>query len=657
MTKDDIAAVALSVRSLTIDAIETAAAGHPGMPLGCAELGALLYGELMHHSPDDPSWMNRDRFILSAGHGSMFLYSLLYLSGYGITLDDIKSFRRVGSRTPGHPEYGCVPGVETTTGPLGQGIGNAVGFAMAETMLAARFNTPTQKVIDHYTYCIAGDGCMMEGISGEASSLAGHLALGKLIVFYDSNHISIEGSTSLAFTEDVRKRYDAYGWHTAECDGYDAAGLREAVKAAQAETARPSLIVVHTIIGKGAPTKAGTAKVHGEALGPVEAAAAKKGLGIPEGKEFWVDPRASEFFAKRRSELKAERDAWVKLFEGWAKANPELKAEWDRFFAKPEELLAGVTLPTFAVGEKVSTRAASGKALNAIAKSVPNLIGGSADLQPSNSTAMPGMGDYSKEDRKGRVLHFGVREHAMGAIVNGLALHGGIRPFGATFLVFTDYMRGALRLAALMKLPNIYVMTHDSIYLGEDGPTHEPIEHLNSLRMIPDMEVYRPGDAQETALAWMMAMRRSEGPTILALTRQNLEVYPKADPNWQAKAARGAYIVKEADGKPEIVIVATGSEVETALKAQALASGKRVRVVSMLSRNLFLRQDKGFRDEILPPGVRTVVIEAGVASGWEVIARPEDILAINRFGESGKGPEVAAHLGFTAAALAGLVNR
>ena len=657
MTKDDVAAVALSVRSLTIDAIERAASGHPGMPMGCAELGAILYGEIMNHYPDDPTWMNRDRFILSAGHGSMFLYSLLFLSGYAITLEDIKSFRHAGSRTPGHPEYGCVPGVETTTGPLGQGISNAVGFAMAETMLAARFNTPTHKVVDHYTYCIAGDGCMMEGISGEACSLAGHLGLGKLIVFYDSNHISIEGSTSLAFTEDVRKRFDAYHWHTTECDGYDAEALRAAVKEAKAESGRPSLIVVHTTIGKGAPTKAGTAKVHGEALGAEEAAGAKKGLGVPEGKEFWIDPRASEFFGKRRLELASVRDGWKKLFDGWAKANPELKAEWDRFFATPEELLAGVTLPTFAVGEKVSTRAASGKALNAIAKSCPNLIGGSADLQPSNSTAMPGMGDYSKEDRKGRVLHFGVREHAMGAIVNGLALHGGIRPFGATFLVFTDYMRGALRLAALMKLPNIYIMTHDSIYLGEDGPTHEPIEQLASLRLIPNMDVYRPGDAQETAMAWSMAMRRSDGPTILALTRQNLEVYAKEDADWQETITRGAYVVREANGKPEVVVVATGSEVETALKAQALASGKRVRVVSMLSRNLFLRQDKSFREKILPPGARVVVVEAGVTSGWEVVARPEDIFGINRFGESGKGAEVAAHLGFTAAALAELVSR
>ena len=657
MTKDDVAAVALSVRSLTIDAIEKAAAGHPGMPMGCAELGAMLYGEFMNHYADDPTWINRDRFILSAGHGSMLLYSLLYLSGYQITLEDIKNFRHVGSRTPGHPEHWCVPGVETTTGPLGQGISNAVGFAMAETMLAARFNTPGHKVIDHYTYSIAGDGCMMEGISGEACSLAGHLGLGKLIVFYDSNHISIEGSTSLAFTEDVRKRFDAYHWHTAECDGYDVDALRAAVKEAKGESNRPSLIVVHTIIGKGAPTKAGTAKVHGEALGAEEASGAKKGLGIPEGKEFWVDPRAGEFFGKRQGELKATRDGWTKLFEAWGKANPELKSEWDRFFAKPEELLADVTLPVFAVGEKVSTRAASGKALNAIAKSVPNLIGGSADLQPSNSTAMPGMGDYSKEDRKGRVLHFGVREHAMGAIVNGLALHGGIRPFGATFLVFTDYMRGALRLAALMKLPNIYVMTHDSIYLGEDGPTHEPIEHLASLRLIPNMDVYRPGDAEETAIAWMMAMRRNDGPTVLALTRQNLEVYAKDDPDWQTSITRGAYIVKEPEGKPDVVVVATGSEVETALKARALAMGKRVRVVSMLSRKLFLQQERSFREKILPPGVRTVVVEAGVTNGWEVIARPEDVFGINRFGESGKGSDVAAHLGFTAAALATLVNR
>ncbi len=656
MTDENVAAVALTVRSLTIDAIERANSGHPGLPLGLAELGSLLYGEILRHFPGDPQWMNRDRFILSAGHGSMLLYSLLYMAGYGLTLDDIKGFRHVGSRTPGHPEHWCVPGVETTTGPLGQGLGNAVGFAMAEQMLASRFNTDKQKIVDHFTYVIAGDGCMMEGVTSEASSLAGHLGLGKLIVFYDSNHISIEGSTSLAFSEDTRRRYDAYNWHTGECDAYDLAGIRAAVKAAQAETARPSLIVVHSIIGKGSPHRAGTAKAHGEALGSEEAAATKKNLGLPEGEQFYVDPRAIEFFGKRRAELKSGYDSWKKQFAEWSAANPELKKEWDRFFADPESLLASVNLPTYAVGDKVSTRAASGKAINAIAQAVPNLIGGAADLQPSTSTAMPGMGDFSAADRKGRVLHFGVREHAMGAALNGLALHGGIRPFGATFLVFTDYMRPPIRLAALMQVPVIYVMTHDSIYLGEDGPTHEPVEQINSLRMIPGMELFRPGDAEETTVAWTMAMRRTNGPTMLALTRQNLSVYAKEDPDWKTSITRGAYAVQGLSVKPDVVIVATGSEVETALKACAMVSRKKVRVVSMLSRNLFLKQDAAFREKLLPRGVRTVVIEAGVSSGWEVLAKREDIMGIDRFGASGKGPEVADYLGFTAAALADLVN-
>jgi len=655
MDKKALEAVALSVRSLSMDAVEKANSGHPGLPMGLAELGSLLFGELLHYYPGDPKWPNRDRFVLSAGHGSMLLYSLLHLSGFDMSLDDLKHFRQVGSRTPGHPEYGHTEGVETTTGPLGQGISNAVGFAIAEQMKSATFNTESHRIVDHYTYVIAGDGDLMEGISSEACSLAGHLQLGKLIVFYDANSITIEGSTKLAFTEDVRKRFEAYGWQVLSGDAYDADGIRELVAKARADSERPTLIYLPSIIGKGAPNKAGTAGVHGAALGPEEIVAARKNLGLREDQEFFIHPDAVQFFKTRGRELKDTYESWKTSFDAWAKANPDKKELWDQFHGDVKNALSRVQLPSFSEGDKVATRKASGKVLQALSKALPNLVGGSADLAPSNNTDMD-YGDFDASTPTGRTLHFGVREHAMAAISNGMALYGGLRPFCATFLVFTDYMRPSMRLSALMKAPVIYVMTHDSIYLGEDGPTHQPIEHFAAVRAIPRMTFLRPGDAEETAQAWLMALENSGGPTVMALTRQGLTVYKKHDANWKENVRKGAYIVQEPEGKPDVVVVATGSEVNLALAAAEL-SGKKVRVVSMISQERFKAQDAAFKKEILPEGVRVIVAEVGIGQGWEgFVASEDDLFVLSDFGASGPGAEVAAHFGFTKENLAKLID-
>ncbi len=643
--------VALSIRALSMDAVQKANSGHPGLPLGAAELGAILYGEILRHDPSDPAWTDRDRFVLSAGHGSMFLYSILHLSGYGVSLDDIKNFRQVGSPCAGHPEFGAAPGIETTTGPLGQGIATAVGMAIAESMLAARFNTEKRNIVDHYTYTLVGDGCLQEGVSAEASSLAGHLGLGKLIAFYDSNKITIDGSTDLSFSEDVAARYAAYGWQVLRGSMYDFAGIAKLVAEAKAETKKPSLIILTSIIGKGAPNKQGTAGVHGAPLGPEEVAAAKQGLGISG--DFFVAPEALEYFAEKRKEFKAAHEKWNAEFAAWSKENPEKKAEWDAFHSG---VAAAVAYPTFAVGDKIATRTASNKALNAVAKVRTNLVGGSADLQGPNAVALADAGVYSAANPAGRYLHFGIREFGMAAVSNGIQLHGGLRAFCATFMVFADYLRPALRLSALMKQPVVYVLTHDSIYVGEDGPTHQPVEHLASLRAIPNVRVLRPADAEETAAAWDLAMARTDGPTALALTRQNVPVFPKADPDWKETMKTGAYVAKKAEGKPDVVVIATGSEVSLALDAAAKATGKKVQVVSMASRELFEAQPAAVRDAVVPPGVRVVVCEAGVRSGWERWAKVEDIMSLDRFGESGPADKVAAHLGFTAEALAKIIE-
>ena len=645
--------VALSARVLAMDAIQEANSGHPGLPLGCAELGAFLYGQALKHDPSDPAWIDRDRFVLSAGHGSMFLYAHLHLAGYGISLDDIKTFRKIGSKCAGHPEFGMAPGVETTTGPLGQGIATAVGMAIAESMLAARFNTARRKVIDHYTYVLVGDGCLEEGVASEASSLAGHLKLGKLIVFYDFNKITIDGSTELAFTEDTGKRYEAYGWQVLRGDMYDYAGLEKLVAEAKKDTDRPTLIMLKSIIGKGSPKKQGTAGVHGSPLGSEELAATKAAIGAPAEPKFWVAPEAYAFYEKRRKELASAHTAWKAEYAAWKSEEPALATELESFLAG--KAAKALDLPSFAKGEKVATRNASGKVLAAVNKAYPNFVGGSADLTGPNVTAIPEGGDYSPANREGRYIHFGIREFGMAAIANGISVHGGFRPFVATFLVFADYLRPALRLAALMKQPVIYVLTHDSIFIGEDGPTHQPIETLASLRAIPNVRVLRPADAEETAVAWRIALERKDGPTVIALSRQNLPVFEKADPDWAHSMALGAYVVKNTEATPDTVVVGTGSEVSMALAAVDKLGGSSacsgVRVVSMPSRELFLSQPKPIRDAILPMGARVVVAEAGVAQGWEAIAKSEDILSIDRFGESGPGDEVAKHLGFTVDAL------
>jgi transketolase len=646
-----LSAVAATVRSLTIDAIEKSKSGHPGLPMGCAELGALVYGELLKHWPGDPLWIDRDRFVLSAGHGCMLLYSLLHLSGYDLGLEDLKSFRQLGSKTPGHPEWGVTPGVEATGGPLGQGLSNAVGMAIAERMLAARFNTPARSVIDHWTYVLASDGDMMEGVASEAASLAGHLGLGKLIVFYDSNRITIEGSTDLAFSENVLARFAAYGWRTLSGSMYDIPGIAAMVAQAKKAADQPMIILLESVIGKGAPTRAGTAKVHGEPLGAEEAAAAKKALGVPDGAQFHVFPEAQAYFREKQAGFKAGFEQWKKTLEAWKKENPELAKEWDRSFSRRADL-SGATLPSFKLGDNLATRAASGQVLNAIAKAVPNLVGGSADLAPSNNTNLKDMGDFSRVNHLGRNFHFGIREHGMGAICNGMVYHGGLRPFCATFMVFSDYLRPSIRVAAVAKLPVIYVFTHDSVFVGEDGPTHEPVEHLAALRAIPNLLVLRPGDAEETELAWRMAYERTDGPSVLALTRQGIAVYPKADAGWRTTIRRGAYIVKDCDGAPDLVIAATGSEVSAAIQAAAALTDRKVRVLSILSRELFLAQPAEFRAGLAPRTAKKVVFEAGVSFGWKGVFDDELLaVSIDRFGESGPYQKVAEHLGITAGAL------
>ena len=657
--------IALSVKALSMDAIQKANSGHPGLPLGAAELGAVLYGELLRHDPSDPAWVDRDRFLLSAGHGSMFLYSILHLSGYrDMTLDDIKNFRQIGSRAAGHPEYGMAAGIEATSGPLGQGLAMAVGFAAAETMLAARFNTVTRKIVDHYTYVLAGDGCLMEGVSAEASSFAGHFGLGKLIVYYDSNKITIDGSTDLAFTEDVAKRYQAYGWQVLSGSMYDFEEIARLTAQAKAETGKPSLIILTSIIGRGSPNKQNTAEAHGAPLGADEVAATKANLGISG--DFYIAPEAQSYFAAKQAEWKKTRANWQAVFDAWSQENPDKRKEWDAFYAGKA---APAALPTFNLGDKIATRTAGNKALVAIAAANANLVGGSADLKGPNAVGLPtDAGTWTKENRGGRYVHFGIREFAMAAICNGLSLHGGLRAYCSTFMVFADYLRPALRLSALMQQPVVYVLTHDSIFVGEDGPTHQPIEHLASFRIMPNLRTLRPADAEESAEAWAMAMERTGGPTILALSRQNLTVFPKADPDWKKTIRSGAYIARQCEGSPDAVIIATGSEVGLALEAADLLAaeasgagtgkaGKKLRIVSMISRELFEAQPESFRNAIVPAGAQVFVCEAGVRSGWERWAKSENILSIERFGESGPAAKAAEHLGMTAQALAGLVKK
>ncbi|GAB6100458.1 transketolase [Halanaerocella petrolearia] len=641
--------VANIVRGLSADGVEKANSGHPGLPLGCAEIGSVLYGAEMSYDPSQSSWPNRDRFVLSAGHGSMFLYSLLHLSGFDVSLDDLKEFRQLDSKTPGHPECDETDGVETTTGPLGQGFANAVGMAVSERMLAERYNTEEFEIVDHYTYTLLGDGGMMEGIVSEAASLAGHLDLGKLIAIYDDNEISIGGDTDITFTEDVPVKFKACDWHVIDgVDGHDPEAIQSALAQAKKVTDKPSLIVAETKIGFGAPNKEGKSSAHGAPLGTEEIKGMKENLGLPVDTDFYVSDEVKDFFAQRQEELKEERTAWEEEFAQWAKSNPELKEKWDQ--AHNQELPTDLReiVEEVEIETPVATRNVSGASLRKIADEVDYLVGGSADLAPSNKTYLNKYDEIQAGEYQGRNFRFGVREHAMAAMANGIMLHGGLRPFVSTFLVFSDYMRGAIRLSALMNQPVVYVLTHDSIYVGEDGPTHEPVEHVESLRLIPNLKVIRPGDAEETKAAWAQAMERTDGPTVLVLTRQSLPHIEKDD---TTAIYKGGYVVSEEEDA-EVTLLASGSEVSLAVEvADKLAEeGKSARIVSIPDRDKFLAQGSDYVNQVLgDPATLRVAMEVGVGQGWYQFLRQGDhLVSMDTFGASGPGEEVAQKFGFEA---------
>ncbi len=649
-----------TIRFLAVDAVEQAKSGHPGMPMGAAPMAYVLWTRHLRHNPRDPKWPNRDRFILSAGHGSMLLYALLHLTGYELPMEELQRFRQWGSRTPGHPEYGLTPGVETTTGPLGQGFANAVGMAIAEQYLAAHFNREGFPLFDHFTYVIASDGDLMEGISHEAASLAGHLGLGKLIVLYDDNDISIDGPTDITFTEDVGARFEAYGWHVQHVgDGNDLAAIDAALWQARAESERPSLIIVRTHIGYGSPNKQDTAAVHGAPLGPEEVHLTKQNLGWPEDKTFYVPAEVYRHMRQAVARGQQWQAEWEALHARYREAYPAEAAELDRWLKRQLPPGWDEGLPVFEAGKAVATRNASGAVLDVLAARLPELIGGSADLAESNKTHPRGREAFSRDNRKGGYIHFGVREHAMAAICNGLSLHG-LRAYASTFLIFSDYLRPALRLSALMEQPVIYVFTHDSIGLGEDGPTHQPVEHLASLRAIPHVVVLRPADATETVEAWKVALERRDGPTVLVLTRQGVPVLDRQQLAPAEGVRRGAYVLKEAQGALQAILLASGSEVHVALAAaeQLEAEGIGTRVVSVPSWELFDRQEAAYREAVLPASVTVrVAVEAGVGQGWEQLVGCQGrIVSLERFGASAPGKVLFEKFGFTPARVAGEVQ-
>ncbi|HZQ05092.1 MAG TPA: transketolase [Anaerolineae bacterium] len=669
MTTADLDQLSINtIRALSIDAVQKANSGHPGLPLGAAPMAYVLWTRFLKHNPANPKWFDRDRFILSGGHGSMLLYSLLHLTGYALPLDEIKNFRQWGSMTPGHPEHGLAPGVEATTGPLGQGFGNGVGFAIAEAYLAARYNRPGHEIVNHFTYALVTDGDLMEGVSSEAASLAGHLKLGKLIYLYDDNKISLAGATNLTFTEDVDERFQAYDWQVQRVDdGNDLAAIQAALENARAETTRPSLIIVRTHIGYGSPNKHDTFEAHGSPLGVEEVKLTKKALGFPEEPTFYIPGEALEHFREALDKGAKEEAEWNAKLDAYEAAFPELAREFTMVMRGelPEKWDADI--PSFKADAKgVSTRVAGGQVLNAIAKHVPNIIGGSADLDPSTMTALKGMGDFEPPQAAhgdmqgsvgggwsyaGRNIHYGVREHAMGAAANGMALHGGIIPFTATFFTFSDYMRPAIRLAALSEQHVIFVFTHDSIALGEDGPTHQPVEHLAALRAIPQLSLIRPGDANETAEAWRVAVESSK-PTALVFTRQNVPVLDRSQYASAEGLRRGAYILSDApNGKPDIILIASGSEVPLIAEAQKKLAEENIqaRVVSMPSWDLFEAQPKEYRDSVLPPHIKArLAVEAGVAQGWErYVGEAGDVIAMHRFGASAPYQVLFEKFGFT----------
>jgi transketolase len=644
-----------TIRCLAIDAVQKANSGHPGLPMGAAPLAYVLWTRFLKHHPSNPSWPNRDRFILSAGHGCMLLYSLLHLTGYDLSLDDLKQFRQWGSKTPGHPENTLVAGIETTTGPLGQGFANGVGMAMAERHLAAHFNRPGHELVDYKIYALVSDGDLMEGVASEAASLAGHLGLSNLIYLYDNNHISIEGSTDLAFTEDRAKRFEAYNWFVQSLpDGNDLEALDKAIRAAQAEKNRPSIIMARTHIGFGSPNKHDTAEAHGSPLGEEEVKLTKKNLGWPLEPSFYIPDEALAHFRKAGAQGGKAEAEWQQRLAAYRKAFPAIAAEWDRYVNR--ELPDGwkSKLPNFKPSDgPLATRQASGKVLNAISPALPTLIGGSADLAPSTNTLIKGETDFQKGNYGGRNLHFGVREHAMGSILNGMALSGLI-PYGATFLIFSDYTRPTMRLAAIMETRPIFVYTHDSIFLGEDGPTHEPIEQVPSLRAIHGLCFIRPADANETAVAWRVAVERRDGPVAIALTRQKLPIIDQEKYGSAEGLARGAYVLADAKGKsPELLLIASGSEVSVILEACEKLNSERVaaRAISMPSWDLFERQPQAYKDEVMPPSVTArLAVEAAAPFGWErYVGSKGAVIGMNRYGASAPYKILAEKFGFTAA--------
>ena len=645
-----------TLRLLAVDTVEKAKSGHPGAPLGCAPIAYLLYHKLMRHNPAHAKWADRDRFVLSNGHASALLYGSLYLSGYKLTLDDLKSFRQWHSHTPGHPEYGDTEGVEVTTGPLGQGVAMAVGMAMAEKHLAATYNRPGHEIVDHHTYVLLGDGDLMEGVSHEAASLAGTLGLGKVICFYDDNLISLDGPTELSYTEDALERFEAYHWHVQRVsDGNDLAAIEAAIAAAQAETGRPSIIAVRTVIGYGSP-KAGTNKVHGEALGPADTAATKKFFGFPEDQSFYVPDDALANWRKAVARGAADEAEWKQRFAAYAKAFPDLAAEFERTQSGTRRADWTKAIPSFPTDKPVATRNAGGAILNAIAGEVPELFGGAADLTASTKTIFkPGANFHA--DPTGRNVFFGVREFGMCAAVNGMAAHGGLVPFGSTFFVFSDYCKPALRLAALMQVHSLFIFTHDSVALGEDGPTHQPIEHLMALRAVPGMTDFRPADANETAAAWRIALERT-GPSFFALTRQDVPVLDPAARDMYAGVSKGAYVVEDA-AAAKVILIATGSELWPTLTAAKLlaAEGVAARVVSMPSWKLFEEQPAAYKANVLPAGLPKLAVEAGATLGWwKYVGSNGDVVGIDRFGASAPGPKVLAELGFTPENIAARVK-
>jgi transketolase len=646
-----------TIRFLAVDAVQKANSGHPGMPMGCAPIAYQLYTKFIKHNPANPDWKNRDRFILSAGHGSMLLYSILHLCGYKISMDDLKNFRQFGSITPGHPEFGLAPGVETTTGPLGQGFANAIGMAIAQEYLGSLFNKPDVKILDHFIYGICSDGDLMEGISHEAASLAGHLKLGKLIFFYDDNGITIDGKTSLAFSEDIKKRFESYNWQVLNIDDVnDLSQIDKAVEQAQKEKTKPTLIITKTHIGFGSPKKQDTSSAHGSPLGEDEVKASKKNLGWDENKYFYIPDEVADHFNKLKSTFSNYENEWNKLFETYKKKYPADAEQFIKIFNNDFGDEWKSALPSFTkYGENVPTRNASGSVINAIAKHLLTLIGGSADLEPSNNTYIKESEKFSAENRSGRNFHFGIREHGMGGILNGMALYGGVIPYGGTFLVFSDYMRPSIRLASLSGVRPIYVFTHDSIGLGEDGPTHQPIEHLASLRAIPKVIVIRPADANETVEAWKVAIQHQASPVALALTRQKVPVLDRTKMSTAENLSKGAYVLVQSEKNPEVILMASGSEVSHAVDAFNILNSEGIasRVVSFPSWELFELQSNEYKESVLPKSIKArISIEAGVKQGWEkYLGDYGEAISIEKFGASAPYEVIFKEYGFTKEAV------